>query len=241
MRTISLMIIVVLLAIIPLGCRKGGTWGIQGTGNNITETRPISGFTGIKLCMDADVIYTQDSVFLVEISAQKNILAVMRTEMQGTDLVFDYRREIHHANKVIINIHSPNINKLMITGSGNISLNNKLIGNKLELNISGSGNISVPSLSVQNLVSKISGSGNINVTEGIADNSELSISGSGSIKTEHVSSKNSTAKISGSGNLTLTALEKLNVTIAGSGNVKYHGSPTVSAEIEGSGKLIALD
>lgn len=241
MRTINYAAILGLVMAFSVSCRKHGTWGVRGQGSNETEARVISGFNGINLKTDAEVNYVFDSVYKVEVDAQRNILAILSTEIEGGDLVIDVKRCVTRANRITVTVHSPHMNRLIVSGSGNINSKGTINENDLLLSISGSGNISVPNLNVQALNTRISGSGCVKVDIGTVANANHIISGSGHVGAEYVTSNSVDAKISGSGNLTIKVESKLNVNISGSGSVKYHGQPSVTANVSGSGRLIALD
>lgn len=241
MKSFKLILTVSIISIFIHGCKKGVLWGITGKGSNVTEVRSASGYSSIQLSIDADVSYTQDSVYYLEISAQQNIMKVLATEVDGSELKIDFKRNVwkHHQVKIIV--HSPDINKLGISGSGDIAVTNSIKTGSMGLNISGSGNISIPLLIAGTLTAKISGSGDITVSDGKINSEELSISGSGNIKTENAICGNSTSKISGSGDISLHATESLNVSISGSGDISYKGKPAVTSKISGSGSLIHIN
>jgi hypothetical protein len=241
MKTFKYTTAVLLISILTQSCHKGGPWGIRGEGSTYTETRSASGFNGIKLSVDADLSYAADSVYFVEISAQKNILAVIETKVSGTDLCFDFRRNVMKYERISIVVHSPSLNKLQVSGSGNATIQSTLNTSNLELNVSGSGNISVPTISVQSLTSNISGSGYMKISGGNAPSAHFSISGSGSVASEFLNTKNSDVTISGSGNITLTVSDRLTGNISGSGIVKYHGTPKTDVHVSGSGSVLSLD
>lgn len=241
MRTISLAVIIIFLAIISFSCTKRGTWGIKGEGNDISELRTISGFSGIKLCCDANVMFVADSVYRVEVTGQKNILTVLETKLQGSDLSIDFKRNVWDHSSISIVVHSPLMNKMQVSSSGKITSQSTLTTSALELVISGSGNISVQTVRIQSLTSRINGSGSIRINEGTTSSENFSISGSGSIQTEFVKATTSQVNISGSGNMYINVSDKLNVDISGSGSVYYHGKPSINFNVGGSGKVIGLD
>ncbi len=222
-------------------CRKGSMWGVRGEGDNITENRTVSGISAINLSVDANITYVQDSVYSLEVSGQKNILAILDTRVEGGELRLDFKRNVWDHNRLNLIVHSPQMNKINISGSGNVEVSNRINGSHLDLQISGSGNITVPTVSLQSIDVKMSGSGSINVRSGVCSSEYFSISGSGEMNCEFVNATNATAKISGSGNIVLSASGTLNVDISGSGSVKYRGSPAVTSNISGSGKLIHLN
>lgn len=225
------------LLVTLLSCEKKNIIGIVGKGGNDTEVRAVSGFDQVTLKTDADVLYTQDSTFFVEVTGQKNILAVLETRNENGNLVIDFRKNVWKHNKVTITVHSPSMHVFSISGSGDIEAQKSITTSDLKLQISGSGNMTLPSLNATHLEAKISGSGNINIQGGTTVSQNLSISGSGNMSLEGLSSSTCTCRVSGSGNITLQVSEDLDASISGSGDVKYKGYPRINSNISGSGRL----
>lgn len=244
MKTLKLILILATTGILVQSCTKGGgIWAIQGEGSTITETRTAKDFSSISLNCEGDIQYVQDSVYLVQISAQKNILAVMETKVVENELRISFRREVRRHNEIKIIVHSPYMNGLSINGSGNINAQGTIQTQNIGLYISGSGNIIIPTLNSTYVDSKISGSGNINIKGGVGSRVSFLISGSGSVNSFNSTMvcKDATVKISGSGDVTINATDNLDVNITGSGNVRYKGNPVIRIEDSGSGKLIHVN
>ncbi|WP_317896761.1 head GIN domain-containing protein [Aurantibacillus circumpalustris] len=241
MKTLKLISSLVILSIFFQSCQKGGPWGIMGKGDNITETKDIGEFDRVHLSIDADVFYTQDSVYKVEVSAQSNILAVLSTEVKSGVLTFDFKRNVWDHEKIKITVHSPRINEINISGSGNVTTQNAITTNDLELSISGSGSVYIASLNAVSLKADISGSGDVTIYSGSLISQNLSLSGFGKIDAENIMAKICTADISGSGDITVNVSDNLNATISGSGNISYKGNPTLEVDISGSGKLVKIN
>jgi len=241
MKTFKLILSLALLTLISQSCHKGGPWGIKGKGENVTETKDLSGFDRIHLSIDADIYFTQDSVYKVEISAQPNILAVMKAEVNNYTLSFDYRRNVWDHNKVKITIHAPDLRAVNISGSGDFNFQNEMNTNNLELTISGSGNIYFPELNAKNLKLNVSGSGDVKIANGTLISEDFTISGAGNVDAVSLTAQSAEVNVSGFGDIKVNVTENLDVTISGSGSVSYKGNPSVSRNISGSGKLIHLN
>ena len=241
MKNLKWMIPVILvLAVSITSCKKHLFNSIKGKGATVTETRNLSGFDKISLSINADVTYTQDSVYFVEISAQQNVLDVITTEIEGGELKIDSRKWIRKHNGIKIIIHSPDLRKIDLDGSGNFESTGMLTTTGLELEISGSGDIRITGLTAGNLDANISGSGNISISGGAVTNEEAEISGSGDIEMDNLTANISKVKISGSGSVSVWVLNQLNATISGSGDIKYRGNPAVNTTISGSGSVIHI-
>lgn len=239
MKTIKRVVSVAMLVLLATACNKQFGW-IKGKGPTETEIRTVTGFNKISLDMDAEVKYEQDSLYYVEVSAQENILGVLRTEVSAGELKIDTKRWVRKSNPITLIIHSPEIHALKVSGSGNISANNPITTSWLDLQISGSGNISLGSLQAQELETTISGSGDVTINGGNVNNEKFKISGSGDINARYLTSQNAACTISGSGNMTIEVIQSLDATISGSGNIMYAGNPAVNAHISGSGSVTHL-
>lgn len=241
MKTIRISLLLVVLSTVFSSCYKRHVFAVRGKGGDVTETRSASNFEFIRIAVDGEVEYTQDSIYKVEITGQENILAVTKSEVGSGILKIYFNGNVWDHHPLKIRIHSPKIQGLEITGSANITAKNTLTTEALNCDISGSGNIQIPALNCKNFSGNLSGSGNISVDAGTVDTESLTISGSGNINAGNFVAGISKSKISGSGNITTQVKDDLNATISGSGDIRYRGKPTVTVQISGSGKLVHLD
>src|SRR6185295_2628780 len=124
-------------------------------------------FSKIDLGFDADILYTQDSVYRIEISAQSNIQRVIETEVSKSMLVFRASKRLLQHNPIHIIVHSPDIKGFFVSGSGNVYAQNTLNTTSMDLNVSGSGGISIPVLNADVIKTEISGAGKIKIDDGI--------------------------------------------------------------------------
>ena len=241
MRTVKFILPALLIALNFISCRKDDPWKVCGKGDNITEIRSVKGFSGIDLCISADLYYQQDSIYWVEVTAQPNVLSVIETAVYGNVLKIKTNTWLVRHKPITVVVHSPDITYLSLSGSGNIYVQNAIAANYMDILVNGSGNISVPSLTAKTLSTKISGSGNIKITGGEVSDEDLRISGSGNIDALNLIANTCRVNVSGSGDVFVNVLQKLYVTISGSGDVKYKGMPAVETHISGSGKIIHIN
>jgi Putative auto-transporter adhesin, head GIN domain len=241
MRTAKFILPALLISLNFIACRKDGPWKVWGKGDAVTEVRNVKGFSGIDLCMSADLYYLQDSIYWVEVSAQSNVLPVIETGVYGNVLKIKTKALLFRNKPITITVHSPDIYLLSLSGSGNIYAQNALTANSLDVSVSGSGNIVIPSLSAKNVNGKISGSGNIKISGGEVSDEELRISGSGDMDALNLVSNTCRVHISGSGNMMVNVLQTLKITTSGSGDVKYKGTPAIETHMSGSGNIIHIN
>lgn len=219
-------------------CKK-----VVGEGPVQTETRNISGFSGVSASIGGKINYKIEPEYKVEITAQPNILDVIETSTINGHLLIKVRNGVRiRANEEItVNISAPTAYYLHLSGSGDLVVTGTINAAILDMGISGTGDITVPAVTVTDKIDAvISGSGNINVQAGTARNEELRISGSGKLFLDGVVAEKARTTISGSGDMQVNLSQTLDATISGSGSVYYRGHPLISTTISGSGKVKPL-
>jgi hypothetical protein len=219
-------------------CKK-----VVGEGQVQTETRNITGFSGVSASIGGKINYKIDPEYKVEITAQPNILDVIETSKINGHLLIKVRNGVRiKANEEItVNISAPTADYLHLSGSGDLVVTGNIIAANMDIGISGTGNITVSTVTVTDKIDAvISGSGNINVQAGTAPNEELRISGSGKLFLDGVFAEKAKTTISGSGDMQVNVSQTLDATISGSGSVYYRGHPLISTTISGSGRVKPL-
>jgi len=228
---------------------------IDGKGSLTSETRDIKDFDEVELDISADVVLHYDSVFKVEVKAQSNLLAEIKTEKRGNRLVIESSECFRGTPTITIEVYLPKLRAVTLNSSGHISSSDRFKADALALTIAGSGDITLDAdaNTLTNNISgsgdliwngksayvetNISGSGDFNWESGAADEYFVNIAGSGGTYSFNAPVKSADIKVSGSGNIEVNAEENLKVNITGSGNVYYKGKPSISVNITGSGKL----
>ena len=219
-------------------------WGgerVIGTGDVITENRDVRDFTGVASSISADIDLRQSSTFKVTIEGQKNILDLLETEVRDGKLKISFKKgySMKYKKSLKVHIEAPSFDYLAMAGSGNVSADGTLSGEKLTIYISGSGDFDLMQLKYGDVKVDISGSGDMNLG-GSAERAELSISGSGDLKAKDLKAQSVSCRISGSGDVGCFAAKELNALVSGSGDIRYSGSPaSVKKRVSGSGSVEA--
>ena len=207
-----------------------------------TQKREVSAFTEISLRIGANVHLKQGNTQLVEVKCSEATLAKLITEVSDRKLLIRYPNDSRFSKwnpgPIDIYVTIPQIDALVISGSGSIVSDGKIESRILDATISGSGDIKLADLKAEKVSATISGSGNIHLF-GKQNAAELkaAISGSGNVKAIDFPADNIEVKIVGSGNCWVHSTKNLVVKLAGSGNVIYRGNPSIDSSIAGSGKV----
>jgi len=210
---------------------------VIGSGTIKSETRAVSGFSGIALSLDALVEIQQGSTEGVTVEADDNILPLIETVVENGTLTI--RRASENASispsKLKIVVRAKTIDRLSIAGAGDIQTE-ALKAPALKASIAGSGDIRIKSLDAGALSVNIAGSGDFSAA-GRAASVHASIAGSGDLEAAKLDAKDVEVSIAGSGDAIVWARGTLKVRSAGSGGVKYFGDAEVKQSVFGSGSI----
>jgi hypothetical protein len=218
------------------GCSKKK---VKGSGNVVSESRPVAEFDRIHLKGAGKVFLTRGENPSIEIKTDDNILPVIKTEVTDRKLVISHKNYNPRPTTLNYFITVNDLKGIAVSGSADITSDSKLVSENFSADISGSGDMRLE-LEVGNLDSDISGSGTMRFS-GKTDSLAASITGAGNIRAFDMQAKNVSLKITGSGDCEVNASETLNVKITGSGDVKYKGSPQISRKVTGSGKIRSIN
>ncbi|MEO6456589.1 MAG: head GIN domain-containing protein [Ginsengibacter sp.] len=216
---------------------------VVGNGPVVTETRSLNNFRGVSYKVPGKVNFKIDPVYKVAISAQRNILDVLRSDIVNGVLIIDFKNNVRAKKHedIIVNITAPSADYFSVSGVGDMIVEGDLVSDNLSLNISGVGNIFIQKATVNDKINAdISGSGNMDVTAGSAKREELRISGSGNMDLSQVPAEKAETHISGSGDMKVNLSQSLDAYISGSGTVYYRGRPAINTHISGSGNVKSL-
>ena len=229
-------------------------------GTPVENTVSLTGFTGIGLSMAGNLTFTEGETTSIIVKAPQKVYDKMDIDIKNNVLDFDLKKGYYlkNADAIEITVVAPDINRISLSGSGDVTATfdalisrsevdlsisgsgslaaKNITAGLLDMSISGSGNISSTNTLTTDAEASVSGSGNVTV-DGSSVNNDIKISGSGSFKGYDFITENTDVRISGSGDAEVTANAKLDVSISGSGDVRYKGTPTVNVSGSGSGSV----
>ena len=217
-----------------------GLWkSVSGSGTLRTESRDVSGFTGIALSLDGSVEIKQGGTEGVSIETDDNILPLVETIVESGTLKIRQKSgsSISTSNMKIV-VNAKTLDRINISGAGEIHAETFKAA-QLKAAISGSGDITIKSLETDALTVSIAGSGDFEAG-GRAASMRASIAGSGEIKAGNLDTRSGDVSIAGSGDATVWTRDTLKVSIAGSGDVKYYGAAQLQKSVLGSGSVKSL-
>ena len=217
------LLIMAFLSILFLSCTTQSPLPqtVEGSGQVVSETRQVSGFSGIDLQSAGEVMVAIGSSESVVVEADDNLLPIITTGVKGGRLVIG----------ILPGIRVTTNNPIRIT------VNMKKLEN---VTVSGAGSVNVKGLESGAVKFDLPGSGSI-AANGKAKSLNAYLQGSGKIDCSGLEVDTAVAYLRGTGEIVVHPIRVLYANISGSGNVNYFGDPaSVDQKITGSGKLIKL-
>jgi hypothetical protein len=128
------------------------------------------------------------------------------------------------------------IDRVSLTGSGDVWSDDTIKENDFEVIVSGSGDMKF-NVETEALESTITGSGDITLS-GSTNYLETSVTGSGDFHGFELQANQTDATVTGSGDIEVVANTMLKARVTGSGDIDYHGNPDKEdIKVLGSGDI----
>lgn len=214
---------------------------IKGNGNMTTVTRTTSDYDAIKCAGFMNFILVKGKEGNIKIEGEENLMEYIVTEVKNNALVVKVKngKNLKPSKKYGVKITIPftDIEKVSLSGSGDLRSEDKINTENLHISLAGAGDI-ILNVDAALIKSSLSGSGDITL-KGNAGNLVAKVAGSGNVHGFNLETNNTEASIAGSGGIEVLTNTNLKARIAGSGDVLYKGSPKVDSKVSGSGTVSA--
>jgi hypothetical protein len=209
---------------------------LSGNGQEDNFSFTTNNFNRVDLLCEADVFFGKGQPRQVDARGFSNIINALRINAQDRLLEIDSRRCVVPGDQPKVFLTIPEIDGLSITGSGNITSDERFFSGDLDLLLLGSGNMDIAT-DVNDLEATLTGSGNMEL-EGTADLAYFYLAGSGNMEAFDMRVREAEIELIGSGDIEIYARDFLLITLSGSGNVYFKGDPVLDIVITGSGEVI---
>ena len=208
--------------------------------SSISEDRLVSGFDGVASSGNVDVIMKMGSKESLRLEGDTDAIADFITEVKGKTLNIRPKTKLYNDNKfkntkVIAYVTFKYLNRLILSGSGEMRVESPINGGNFLTTLSGSGKIKL-NASIRSYVGVISGSGTVSMT-GATEDANITLSGSGKFSGKEFSIQDLSTQISGSGSIEAKVSDNIHAVMSGSGSIYYSGDPRIDKTIIGSGRI----
>ncbi|HEX8731412.1 MAG TPA: head GIN domain-containing protein [Ktedonobacterales bacterium] len=212
--------------------------GTVGSGTAKTETRNVSGFTGVTFSGVGTLNITQTGTESLTVSADDNLLPLLTSTVTNDTLTLGVKpgNAIHPTKPIVYTLTVKSLNNMTLSGAGTINATN-VTTNALHVILSGAGAIKATNITASALNVALSGAGSMTIS-GRAPSQTAVVSGIGAYNARNFPTDSAQMTISGAGSATITVNKTLTAVVSGAGSVTYYGSPSqVTKTISGSGSI----
>ncbi len=186
MKTINLMLILVLTAIVSSSCVISNGYVVSDdydTTNFVVRTYDLKDFNAIECNGVAHVEYKQGNTYSVTARSTQEMLDKTKITCSSNKLVIDQKSlKMKNQSPVFIEISSPDLNKVDISGVSTFKTSSIVTTGKFDIDMSGVGNIEFDSIRCSNCGIDVSGAGKfyglINATD------KVEVDAGGAVKSE---------------------------------------------------------
>ena len=234
------------------------------------ETRPVSGFSKLRIQGYGEVVLTQGEQESLTIQADTAILQRIRSEVRAGRLTLGFDLAWWEwitwwitwmtisDRSIRYQIGMKTVESL--AGEGSLVLKSgPVLAEGLNLSVSGSAEVEIERIQALKCDIAVSGSSEIGIRQlecgelatriggsggielaGQAGHHTIRVSGSGKIEAQDLETRVTEIHVSGSATALVNVVERLAVQISGAGNVRYRGDPQVSQSITGVGSVTRI-
>jgi hypothetical protein len=190
---------------------------VTGSGTLATETRDVSSFSGVVLGGVGKLIIAHGETESLSITAEENILPLLRSEVSGGRLILGPPpgSSISNTRDIVYRLTVRELDSLVVSG---VTV------------------VRVEGVDTDLLTVNLTGTSVIRAF-GRADRQEIVVSGLGDYRARNLESRVATVDVSGLGSAVLRVDQRLRGTVGDFGVVEYIGNPTVDVSVSDFGQV----
>jgi hypothetical protein len=189
------------------------TGTVTGTGDLVTESRPVAGFAGVSVSGAGRLVIEQTGVESLEIAAEEDVLPHIQSEVVGDWLVLGPAPGV--------SIHSTRAVRYRLT-----------VRTLTGVEASGASHVEVRELNTPELASVLSGASSLEAS-GVATAHVTAVSGASRVEAADLRSRTVTATVSGASYALVQVSDALVATASGGSSLEYLGDPVVVSDVSG--------
>lgn len=206
--------------------------------NTSRDTRDVQEFSKIDLQGAGHIALTQGREFKLTIEAEDHILEYIISEVEDDTLILKFDEhydKIHTKEKITYDITMPIIEKVSISGGGNLTCE-RIGGSTFMLDMAGGANIDMGTIAVQDFELDIRGGVHLTVGHLQAASANVDIRGSGKMTFNKLEADCLNMLIRGACNLTaMGRVPQQKIIVPGVGNINLSQVQSEEVAIDASG------
>lgn len=225
------------------------TWTVMSFVSAAQEIRrsfDVAYFHSVDSDIIGNVIFTQSDSSGVVAEGDEELVENLSVEVKDDRLILRDEKKAARklfgkfkSNKLTVRISSPTLKRIDSDGAGGITLEGKVITDRLEIDSDGVGNIEASDLHCKYLRVDADGVGSVRL-KGTGEKAILSSGGVGGIDAQHFQARDVVVELLGMGGIKCYASGEIELYGKGVGGITYYGDPDIKAlDKTGVGKIVA--
>lgn len=202
-----------------------------------TEERVLSEFNGLRVEAIGKVNLHIAPEYKVMIRTNVNVLDDITLSVYENDLYIKLTGNHRKIDLLEFDVYAPEFNYIRLDGVADIRCEDLISTPALTVKQDGVGNIYLGNVEVQNAYFTLHEVGDVEV-RGMADEVIANHSGVGNLRLFELTGKKGDIKLSGTGDIDINVSNDLKIDLSGVGDVRYMGTPAMSVNHTGVGKII---
>jgi hypothetical protein len=225
MKKAHLTLVSVVLSVIMLSFYSCKRNCLTGSGNIKTADRKVTDFKQLDIAGAYKIMLKQDSSLTVSVTADDNILELIKTEVEGDKLkISTNKKNICTSGDITVTIGIRHLEAIKASGAVTVTSKGKVITKNIDLDLSGATNINLD-LNAADVHTE--GSGVTEITlRGQASSHFINLSGGGRIHAFDFTVGNYDLSLSGASECDINVLHELTVNSSGASSINYKGNPS---------------
>lgn len=215
----------VLAAAMLGGCafQMGPISAVVGSGKSRAEARKLPAFLRIEVGNAIQVEFTQGPAKPAEVSADDNVLPLVKTEVSQGTLKIGTKGSVTTHNPIRVRLWNPDLVGVDLSGASRFS-SPAVNTTRLAAQVSGASTVRIGSLTAKQLEVTLSGASSASI-EGKA--SKAVVSASGASRFEGLTIEDAKLAASGASHVKTHVTQTIDASASGASSIKYSGSPKV--------------
>ncbi len=247
-KILTIIVIVLLASIacsftprITIHAPRLGLKSVSGSGNVITESRPVSGFDQVIFNGFGTLNIRQGAAESLQITADDNLLQYITTEVRNNVLTIGWKDNvsISQQTRLEFDLVVVSLNRLEHRGAGEINAA-PLTAENFSATLAGLGNLRMDSITTGKFVLRLEGAGDVSIDSVECQQAEVMQKGLGSLKIGTLTANSLESSLEGAGSMDLSGAapqHELTLTGLGSYNAGSLQSQTVTLLHKGAGQV----
>lgn len=221
---IAFVLVALTLPFLSVANAENNDNSIIGNRNVVTQNRTVTSFHSLKVSGGIDVELSQGNELKLQVEADENLIAIIRTEVKDGVLNIYHDKSIRNAKTMKVYLTFQKLDAITASGGCDIVSKQKLNFATLQTNLSGGCDVKL-NCKVDKLVCEHSGGCDAEFS-GEAENCTFNVSGGCDIKASDFHVKNCTVDANGGSDVSVHATGELTLKANGASDITYYGKPS---------------